>query len=283
MRVHAVTAALLLGGLLCTPSNGTAQWVKYPSPDLPRTIEGKADLAAPAPRSAHGVPDLSGVWQAEGAPIPELMKMVPGGQNGLGEDIPSKYFLNLLADYPRGREPLQPTAAAYAARLAADAIQHDNVGINCLPSGLPLFMTTPAPFKIVQTRGLTVVLSESDNSFRQIFTDGRKLPEDPTPSWVGSSVGHWDGDTFVVDTIGLNGRGQLDAMGHRYSSAMRLTERYTRRSAGRMEAQFTIDDPETFTTPVTVSMTMVLKADTDLIEYVCAENEKDKQRIALQH
>jgi len=283
MRVHAVTAALLLGALLCTPSNSTAQWVKHPSPDLPRTADGTADLAAPAPRTAHGVPDLSGVWQAEGAPIPELMNMVAGGQNGLGEDIPSKYFLNLLADYPRGHEPLQPTAAAYASRLAADAIQHDNVGINCLPSGLPLFMTTPAPFKIVQTRGLTVVLSEGDNSFRQIFTDGRKLPEDPTPSWVGSSIGHWDGDTFVVETIGLNGRGQLDAMGHRYSSAMRLTERYTRRNAGRMDAQFTIDDPDTFTKPITVSMTMVLKADTDLIEYVCAENEKDKQRIALQH
>jgi hypothetical protein len=257
--------------------------VKHPTPDLPRTVDGKPDLTAPTPRTAHGVPDLSGVWQAEPAPIPELMKMVAGGQNGLGEDIPSKYFLNLLADYPRGHEPLQPKAAAYAARLAADAIQHDNVGINCLPSGLPLFMTTPAPFKIVQTRGLTVVLSESDNSFRQIFTDGRKLPDDPTPSWVGSSIGRWEGETFVVETIGLNGRGQLDAMGHRYSSAMHLTERYTRRSIGRMDVQFTIDDPETFTKPITVSMAMVLKADTDLIEYVCAENEKDKQRIALQH
>jgi hypothetical protein len=135
----------------------------------------------------------------------------------------------------------------------------------------------------VQTRGLTVVLSEGDNSFRQIFTDGRKLPDDPTPSWVGSSIGRWEGETFVVETIGLNGRGQLDAMGHRYSSAMHLTERYTRRSIGRMDVQFTIDDPETFTKPITVSMAMVLKADTDLIEYVCAENEKDKQRIALQH
>ena len=257
--------------------------MKHPTPDLPRTVDGKPDLTAPTPRTAHGVPDLSGVWQAEPAPIPELMKMVAGGQNGLGEDIPSKYFLNLLADYPRGHEPLQPKAAAYAARLAADAIQHDNVGINCLPSGLPLFMTTPAPFKIVQTRGLTVVLSEGDNSFRQIFTDGRKHPEDPTPSWMGSSIGRWEGDTLVVETIGFNGRGQLDAMGHRYSSALRLTERYTRRSTGHMDVQFTLDDPDTFTKPVTVAVGMGLKADTDLIEYVCAENEKDKARIALQH
>jgi len=186
MNVRVLCAALLLGVPVCAG----AQWIKHPTADLPRTADGKPDLSAPAPRAPHGVPDLSGVWQAEGAPIPELMKLVPGGQNGLGEDIPSKYFINILSDYPRGHEPLQPKAAAYASRLAVDTIQHDDVGINCLPSGLPLFMTTPAPFKIVQTRGLVVVLSEGDNSFRQIFTDGRKHPEDPTPSWMGSSVGH---------------------------------------------------------------------------------------------
>jgi hypothetical protein len=100
---------------------------------------------------------------------------------------------------------------------------------------------------------------------------------------MGSSIGHWEGDTLVVETIGFNGRGQLDAMGHRSSSALRLTERYTRRSTGHMDVQFTLDDPETFTRPITVAVGMGLKADTDLIEYVCAENEKDKQRIALQH
>ena len=278
MSVRILCAALLLGVPVCAG----AQWIKHPTADLPRTADGKPNLSAPAPRTAQGVPDLSGVWQAEGAPIPELMKLLPGGQNGLGEDIPSKYFVNILSDYPRGREPLQPNAAAYASRLAQDVIQHDDVGINCLPSGLPLFMTSPAPFKIVQTRGLVIVLSEADNSFRQIFTDGRRHPEDPTPSWMGSSIGRWEGNTLVVETIGFNGRGQLDAMGHRYSSAMRLTERYTRRSTGRMDVQFTIDDPDTFTTPIIVTVGIGLKADTDLIEYVCNENEKDKARIALQ-
>jgi len=154
MRVRILMAALLLAAPLFAPSTSHAQWVNHPTPDLPRTADGKPNLAAPAPRTgAHGTPDLSGVWQAEPAPIPELIKMLPGGQNGLGEDIPSKYFINILADYSRGREPLQPKAAAYAARLSIDAIQHDDVGINCLPSGLPLFMMTPAPFKIVQTRG----------------------------------------------------------------------------------------------------------------------------------
>jgi len=279
MRARILIAVFLLGA----PLAAQAQWVRHPTPDLPRTADGRPNLAAPAPVTAYGTPDLSGVWQATPALIPELIKLVPGGQNGLGEDIPSKYFINLLFDYPRGQEPLQPKAAAYSSRLALDTIQHDNVGINCLPSGLPLFMTTPAPFKIVQTRGLVVILSESDNSFRQIFTDGRTLPEDPTPSWMGSSIGHWEGNTLVVETIGFNGRGQLDAMGHRYSSALRLTERYTRRSTGQMDVQFTLDDPETFTRPVTVTVGMGLRADTDLIEYVCAENEKDKARIALQH
>ena len=281
MRVRILLASLL-GAVLCAPSASNAQWVKHPSPDLPRTADGKPNLTAPAPRTAHGTPDLSGVWQAEAAPIPELIKLLPGGQNGLGEDIPSKYFINLLSDFPRGQEPLQPSAAAHASRLAVDTIQHDNVGINCLPSGLPLAMTVPAPFKIVQTRGLVVMLLEGENSFRQIFTDGRKLPEDPTPSWMGSSLGRWEGDTLVVETIGFNGRGQLDAMGHHYSSALRLTERYTRRSTGHMDVQFRLEDPETFTKPITVTVGMGLRADTDLIEYVCAENEKDKQRIALQ-
>ena len=126
-------------------------------------------LAAPVPRTSHGRPDLSGVWQATPAPIPELIMLVPGGQNGLGEDIPSRYFINLLADFPRGYEPLQPKAAAHAARLSLDTVQHDDVGINCLPSGLPMFVTTPTPFKIVQTPGLVVMLSESDTSFRQIL------------------------------------------------------------------------------------------------------------------
>ena len=279
MRVRVLITALLLSA----PALAGAQWVNHPTPGLPRTADGRPDLTAPTPRTSHGRPDLSGVWQAKASPIPELIKMVPGGQNGLGEDIPTKYFVNLLADFPRGHEPLQPKAAAHSARLSIDTVQHDDIGINCLPSGLPMFVTTPAPFKIVQTPGLIVMLSESDTSFRQIFTDGRKLPADPQPSWTGSSIGRWEGDTLVVETIGFNDRGQLDAMGHRHSSALRLTERYTRTSTGDMDVQFTFDDPETFTKPLTVTVGMRLRADTDLIEYICAENEKDRQRMTLVH
>jgi hypothetical protein len=156
------------------------------------------------------------VWQARASPIPELIKMVPGGQNGLGEDIPTKYFVNLLADFPRGQEPLQPKAAAHAARLSLDTVQHDDIGINCLPSGLPMFVTTPTPFKIVQTPGLIVMLSESDTSSAR--SHGRaQAPADPQPR----------GRARRLALRAHAGRGDdrlqraNDAMGH--SSALRLT------------------------------------------------------------
>jgi hypothetical protein len=278
MTARTILTTLILMGVSATAD---AQWVKHPTPGLPRTTDGRPNLGAPAPRTADGKPDLSGVWQADAAPIPELMKILPGGQNGLGEDIPSKYFINLYSDFEPGREPLQPAAARASARLSIHTIAPDNTGINCLPSGMPLFLLAPAPFKIVQTSGLIVMLSESDTSFRQIFMDGRPLPVDPQPSWIGSSIGHWEGDTLVVETIGFNDRGQLDALGHRHSSALRLTERYRRLSTGHMDIQFTFDDPQTFTRPVTVTVGIGLRADTDLIEYFCSENEKDRERVAL--
>jgi hypothetical protein len=278
MIARTILTALVLTGV---STAADAQWVNHPTPGLPRTGDGRPNLTAPAPRTADGKPDLSGVWQAGAVPIPELMKILPGGQNGLGEDVPSKYFINLYSDFERGHEPLQPAAARASAQLSIHAITADNVGINCLPSGMPLFLLTPAPFKIVQTAGLIVMLSESDTSFRQIFMDGRALPADPQPSWMGSSIGHWEGDTLVVETIGFNDRGQLDALGHRHSSALRLTERYRRRDTGHMEIQFTFDDPQTLTRPLTVTVGIGLRADTDLIEYVCAENEKDRERVTL--
>lgn len=263
---------------LSIAASAGAQWVSYPTPGLARTRDGKPDLTAPAPRTSDGKPDLSGVWQTAGAPIPLLMKLVPGGQNGLGEDIPSQYFINMLVDFQPGQEPLTPAAKRASATLAVDKPARDSA-LYCLPAGMPLFLTAPAPFKIVQTKGLTLMLSEADTSFRQIFTDGRKFPADPTPSWLGSSVGHWEGDTFVVETIGLNDRSQLDAMGHRHSAALRITERYTRRDSGHLAVEMTFTDPKTFTRPVTVKFGLVLRPDTDLIEYFCTENEKDSRRI----
>lgn len=136
----------------------------------------------------------------------------------------------------------------------------------------------PAPFKIIQTPGLIAMIYERDTTFRQVYTDGRELPRDPQPSWMGYSIGKWDGDTLVVDTVGLTDRSWLDARGHTHSEALHLTERYHRVDFGHMEVLMTIDDPKTYTMPFTIKLKQSLLADTDLLEGFC-ENEKDMPHI----
>ena len=202
--------------------------------------------------------------------------LLPGGENGLGEDVPSKYFLNFFSDFPFGKEPFQPAAAAeFRGRL-----QNRQKPLTlCAPPSLPELDLVPAPFKIIETPGLTMVLYEADTNFRQIYTDGRKLPVDPQPSWLGYSVGKWEGDWFVVDTIGFNDKGKLDAMGHPRSEGMHFTERFRRRDFGHMDVQLTVDDPKTYLNPVTVKVNLRLLPDTDLIESFCTEGESDLQHI----
>jgi hypothetical protein len=127
----------------------------------------------------------------------------------------------------------------------------------------------------VQTPRLTLILYEADTVFRQIYMDGRTHPADPDPHWLGYSVGKWEGDWFVVDAMGFNDRSPLDAMGHSHSEAMKVTERFHRRDFGHIEYQLTIDDPKTFTSPVTVKFNHVLIPDTDISESFCTEDEKD--------
>jgi len=262
------------------PFGAQAQWLSHPTPGTPRTRDGKPNLSAPAPRASNGKPDLSGIWQAEGAPVAELMKLLPGGANGLGEDVPSKYFLNILADFKPEESPIQPAAAAVFERHA-QAFGKDSPETHCLPLGVPMAELVPAPFKLVQTPGMIAALYEADTSFRQIYTDGRQHPADPQPSWMGYSVGKWEGDTLTVDAVGFNDRGWLDAFGHTHSESLHVIERYHRRDFGHMDLQITIDDPKTYTRKFTVSATLVLLPDTDLIESYCAENEKDVTHLAV--
>jgi hypothetical protein len=217
-----------------------AQWVNQPAPGTPRTREGKPILTAPAPR-ANGKPDLSGIWEVEGSTRSDLASLFPpgelleGGQNALGEDDPSKYFLNVLADFKSGEEPLQPSAAALSAQLRVQA--RDQLPRVCGPPSLPAADLAPSPFKIIQTRGLFLMLYENYMTFRQIYIDGRKHPVDPQPSFLGYSVGKWEGDVMVVDTTGLNDLRQLDAAGHYYSETLRVTERFHRLNFGHMQGQ----------------------------------------------
>lgn len=205
--------------------------------------------------------------------FPPGVGLLPGGENGLGEDDPLKYFLNILADFKPGQEPFTPAAAAlFQQRMQGPPKPPAAL---CVPGSLPTIDTVPAPFKIVQKSGLLLMLYESDNVFRQIFTDGRKHPNDAQPSWLGYSVGRWEGDWFAIETTGFNDQSPLDAMGHFHSTEMRVTERLHRRDFGHMEVEMTINDPKTFTKPVTIRYENRLLPDTDLAEDFCAEDEKD--------
>jgi hypothetical protein len=263
---------------LAAPLSSYAQWLNHPDPGTPHTRDGKPNLSAPAPR-VHGKPDLSGIWIPESTPrkilaslFPPGVGLLPGGENGLGEDDPQKYFLNILADFKFGEAPLTPTAATlFQQRLQSGK----KPATLCAPASLPMSDLAPGPFKIVQTPRLTLILYEADTVFRQIYTDGRKHPVDPDPHWLGYSVGKWEGDWFIVDVMGFNDRSPLDAMGHFHSEAMKVTERFHRRDFGHIEYQLTIDDPKTFTSPVTVKFNHVLIPDTDISESFCTEDEKD--------
>jgi hypothetical protein len=256
-----------------------AQWLNFPTPGTPRMRGGKPNLTAPTPRSSDGKPDLSGVWQTE---------LIPPSESLLGENfsfvVPgddprtfSKYFWNILADFKPVEAPIRPEAAELFRKNAASAITPVS---SCLPLSIPAAdMLAYAPFKIIQTRGVTVVLYELDNTHRQIYTDGRKLPADPNPAWLGYSVGHWEGDTFVVDSAGFNDKARLDGFGHPRSEALRLQERFHRRDFGHMDLQITVDDPKMYLKPITVKVTEILVPDSDVLESFCNENEKDRAHL----
>jgi hypothetical protein len=253
--------------------------VKYPTPGIPRGGDGKPTLSAPAPRTPNGKVDLSGIWEAEPSSPEEIAPFLPDGVNLLGEDRPSKYFFNILSDFKPGDAPLQAsTASVFRERAAVRG--RDAPYSRCLPFGIPLEDLAPFPFKIIQTASVVVMLSEGDGAFRQIHTDGRKLPADnPLPSWMGYSTGRWEGDTLVVDTTGFNDRSWLDAAGHPHTEDLHVTERFHRRDMGHMEVQITIDDPKSYTKPFTMKINQLLLPDTELIETVCLESEKDVKHL----
>jgi len=241
-----------------------AQW-QVPFANAPRTPDGKVNMSGPVPR-VNGKPDLSGIWQVEAEPRGP-------GLYGLGESPNSKYFRDILSDFKRGEEPL----TTFGAELLRQHSQPGVVGPNllCLPDGVPHADLLPEPFKIVQTPSELLFLYEVETIFRQVFTDGRKHPEEPSPTWLGYSVGAWDGDTLVVDTRGFNTLSWLDARGHGHSEEMRVEERFHRRDYGHMDVTVTVTDPKVFTQPVTIKFVEALLPDTDVFEHICSENERD--------
>jgi hypothetical protein len=226
----------------------------------------------------NGVPDLSGVWITEPSPPGEIDRLF--GDNSAfiepGDDPStfSKYFYNVLSDFKPEEAPIRPEAAELAAsqnraRVASPVSR-------CLPLGIPSAgILSYAPFKIIQAPNELVVLYENDNTHRQIYTDGRKLPDDPNPMWLGYSTAKWDGDTLVVDTAGFNDKSRLDVFGHRHSEALSVQERYHRRDFGHMDIKITIEDSKMFTRQFTFGYKVNLIPDSDVLESFCNENEKD--------
>jgi hypothetical protein len=255
---------LIAVGLFLLCASLEAQWLGYPAKHVPRNADGTPNLGAPAPRTADGKIDLSGVWEAEiesGGP--------KGGIEGIGTP---KYMIDVMRDF-KGAVPFQPWAAEIFKQRQANKLR-DNPRIRCLPSGVPGLVAYSHPYKIVQTSDLVVILYESQTMFRQIFMDGRAHPKDPEPTWMGYSVGKWEGDTLVVESIGFNDQTWLDGMGHPHSDAMRLTERYRRRDVGHMDIEVVIDDPKAYTRQIRYVQPQALLTDGDLIEYICTENAK---------
>jgi hypothetical protein len=172
---------------------------------------------------------------------------------------------------------LAPHAAAILQQRGASA-SRDLPSSFCLPLGIPMMDAALFPHKFVQTPGMIAMLYEEGTVFRQIFTDGRSLPADPEPAFLGHSIGRWEGDVLVVEASGFKDNGWLDAFGHTHSSAMRLTERFHRRTVGTMDVSVTVNDPKTYDKPFTYSFITRRLPDNGFFESFC-ENEKDRARL----
>jgi len=257
----------------------SAQWLKYPTPGIPRLPDGKPNLTAPAPRTPDGKSDLSGLWAL---PCP----VGTAASSGF-EGKPTMYCETEVAVPPEfaniGRTlkdglPYQPWAAEVVKKTRAAGRPDDPLS-RCFPPGIVRLNVFPLFRKILQVPGLLVTLNEFNASYRQIFTDGRPLPVDPNPSWNGYSSGKWEGDTLVVHTAGFRDGLWLDTGGSPLTDAAQITERFRRVNYGTLEIELTVDDPKAYTKPWTIKVTQILAPDTELLDFICLENERDVRHL----
>jgi hypothetical protein len=247
-------------------SAASAQWPRRLARDIPKTAAGQPDPDAPAPRTAQGKPDFSGVWRGITAPAGRRLVATPPSPpiavaREIGQNLPDG-----LPVTPYGLSLLQQRVATVGAA---------NPTAHCLPMGITQLHMQGDPRKFVQTPGLTVILYEAGSETRQIFTDGRGQPSaDAAPRSNGYSTGRWDGDDLVVTTSRLRDGGWLDLIGSPLTDAATLTERFRRPTFARMEIDVTVDDAKAYTQPFTVRIYQELMLGDELIEYVCLENQR---------
>ncbi len=264
-----VVSALALAATVLVAASADAQWFNYPTPGIPRAADGKPDLKAPAPLTPDGKPSLAGTWRVNAGTA----------------------YANIVTDLADNE--VMPWAEALSRQRMSDLGKDDSSTIGCLPRG-PRYITNGGGggglVKIIQTPSVIVMMYE-ELAYRQVYMDGRTLPKDPNPSFMGYSVGRWEGDVLVVESIGFNDRTWLDFAGHPHTESLRITERYRRISVGRMELQVTFEDAGAYGRPWTVPVDVTLASDTDLLEFVCGENDgrrasftgrtPEQQRISL--
>ena len=267
MKISSILAVVIAAAL----GYGAARWNTDDS-TLRRGADGKLDLSAPAPR-LNGKPNLSGVWQAERTPTSEFVRVLGPGLPAIQPDLNdiTKHVINVFWDEKPTALPLRPEAIALTEQHQKSG--RDFQSAYCLPSSLPA-ATLIMNVKMIQAADEIVVLSGNGDPARQISIDGRTLPANPDPSWMGTSAGHWEDDTLVVETTGFQERAWLDGFGHPRSETMRVTERYRRRDVGHMDLEMTFDDPKYYTRPFGFKTTMTLLPESHVLEYVCTENQK---------
>jgi hypothetical protein len=247
--------------LFLLPAALSAQWPPYLRADVPRTADGKPDLNAPVPRLANGKPDFSGTWESRVGPSGRL-----GGPflPSLTPDSPPVATFFDAGRNMKGGLPYTPWAAELRKQRMARFSQ-DNPDAQCLPMGFLQTHTHSQPRRVVHTKDDLIIMYEANQGLRQIFTDGRTLPSDPNPQWEGYSIGRWDGDTLVVETVGFNGQTWFDHVGNHHSDALRVLERFTRTADDVITYEATITDPKTFSRPWTMRMPIYRLRDRDRI------------------
>jgi len=261
--------------ILAVPALSFGQWLKYPTDGVPKNADGTPNRNAPTPRLPNGKPDFSGLWHATNP-----ARCGGGGSQFIecGNEIGgSPLGGNLGRNLPEGL-PYQPHAAKLAKERRADD-SRDDPHVRCLPDNPPRAWTLPHLTKIMQTPKQLALLYEVNAMYRQIFTDGRPFPEDPTPTWNGYSVGAWEGDALVVRTQGFRDDLWIDTGGSPMSDIAKMTERITRPNYGTLNIELTIDDPKNYTKPFTISLSQHIEIDTELVDEFCLENEKSYERM----
>jgi hypothetical protein len=273
-RSHCVILSALLAS---TPL--AAQWVKYPTPGVPRRADGKVDMSAPSPHLADGKPDFSGVWMtgepnrqralAPNEPEP------PGDPNNI---TASRKMSNIGVDLPGGGLPYQPWLIPIVKQRTAN-LAIDDPHIRCLPDNFIRAYGMPHLLKFVHSPSLLVMLNELNAGYRQVFVDGRPLPKSFFPTMQGYSSAKWSDDTLIIDTIGMPDDTWIDWNGSVVTEAAKVREEISRPDFGHLEIQVTVDDPKAYTKPWTVTLKQRIVVDTDLIDEICLENEQSLKHL----